>query len=149
MKPAISLALIITVVTSIQAMKLNFTDCGSYLGEIHSLEVNPCTSDPCVLKRGDNMTSVISFTPHEQVSAAKIDINAIIAGSPIHVHIPNPNACDGHGLKCPLEKGKKVELVVSQVIRRSAPPGRYRIRTELKEQYGIDVFCDEIRIHLT
>ncbi|KXJ25184.1 Epididymal secretory protein E1 [Exaiptasia diaphana] len=151
MKPAISLALVVIIaaVTSIQAMKLKFKDCGSQVGEIVSLDVTPCTSDPCSLKRGGtNATVTINFKPHEQVTQSKIYVYAIIGIIPIPLPIPNPDACTGHGLTCPLASGKDVELVVKQSIDSTFPAGKVTVKAELKDQVQNNVLCGEVTLTL-
>lgn len=150
MKPAISLLLIAIIAsTSIQAMNLSFKDCGSQVGEIVSLDVTPCTSDPCSLKRGGtNATVTITFKPHEQVTQAKIYVYAIIGIIPIPLPLPNPDACNGHGMTCPLTSGNAAELIVKQSIDSTFPDGKITVKAELKDQVQNNVLCGEVTLTL-
>lgn len=35
---------------------------GSVSGSINTLDLSPCDSDPCVLKKGNNYTATVNFT---------------------------------------------------------------------------------------
>ncbi|KXJ25134.1 Protein NPC2-like [Exaiptasia diaphana] len=151
MKPAIRLALVVIIatVTSIQAMKLKFTDCGSKVGKLVSVDVDQCTSDdPCSLKRGTNVTSTATMIPLEEVTQATIYMHATVSGITIPIDIPNPNACSGHGLSCPLKSGETVELSMVLEVEAKFPRGKVILKTELKDQAKNDIFCNSIPFNL-
>ena len=41
---------------------MNFVS-GSVMGKIETVDVNPCPSEPCQLKRNTNVTITLDFTP--------------------------------------------------------------------------------------
>lgn len=153
MNPSLTLTIVFLVaimaLSPSQAMKLKFKDCGSRVGEIVSLDVTPCTTDPCVIKRGGtNATVTVTFKPHEQVTSAKIYAFAIFGIIPVPLPLPNPDACSGHGLTCPLKSGQVQELVIAHSIDSTFPQGKVTVKAELKDQERNNIVCGEVTLTL-
>lgn len=125
--------------TSVYSKRVSYKNCSSQkqLGETIYMDVTPCDEDPCILKAGDNATITISFKPYETVTSAKLFAYADDYPLPI----PKPNACDGHGLACPLKVNTPVNLVFSQEIREYYPSGTYTLEAGLKDQNGVIIIC--------
>lgn len=89
-----------------KAQKVNFKDCGSQVGKIEKLEVFPCTSFPCALKKGHSYTINITFVPTESTDICSAKVYGIIDGIKVPFPIGQPDGCKNSGLTCPLQSGK-------------------------------------------
>nr|XP_058954984.1 NPC intracellular cholesterol transporter 2-like [Pocillopora verrucosa] len=142
--------LLVSLLAVVSCKKISYQKCPSTkeLGEIVSIDVTPCEEEPCVLKKGSNETVTITFIPHEVVTGAKIYAYAI--KGPIHVRlpVPNPNACQDHGLSCPLKSGVQVEFVLVEFVSPSVPSGDVKLEAQIKDQDGKSLICGIVKLHI-
>lgn len=117
-------------------------------GEINAIDVSPCDEDPCVLKRGGNTTVTINFTPHEAVTASKIFAWAFFGLLPVALPVPSSDACQGHGLTCPLKSEVQVELVYAMFISEDLPSGSLKLDAGLKDQNDKSIICGKVALEL-
>ena len=104
------------------------------LGEITSIDVKPCDQDPCILKLGSNETVTVNFIPHEVVTSAEINAYAIFGSDRIPLPVPDRDACQGHGLTCPLKSDVPVEFMYTIYLSPDFPSG---IKLQLKVEFII------------
>ena len=117
-------------------------------GEMTAIDVSPWDEDPCVLKRGVNTTVTINFTPHEDVTASKIYAWVFFGLEPVAVPVPSSDACQGHGLTCPLKSGVQVELVYTIFISELFPSGSLKLDGGLSDQNSKSVICGKVALEL-
>lgn len=127
---------------------VSFTDCGSKESKVVSLDVTPCDSDPCVFKKGVNVTVSLEFIPTEEITSAKISLYAIFGLIPIPLPLPNPNACEGYDLVCPLKPNVQDKFVLTQEIAESFPSGSFKIKAEVKDQNSNEALCFEFPVKI-
>ena len=130
-------------VSAVNSKKVRFQHCASQEehGEVTSVDVTPCDDDPCVFKPDTNETVAVSFIPHEVVTKAKILAYAIKWGMRFPLPLPNPNACQGYGMTCPLKSGVPVKLAFTQEVSGYYPSGSYQLETVLTDQNGNTIIC--------
>ncbi|XP_070579236.1 NPC intracellular cholesterol transporter 2 homolog a-like [Ptychodera flava] len=116
----------------------------SAVGKIKSVDVDPCPQEPCVLKKGTNVTVHIDFTAGENITAVKASVHGIIAEVPIPFPLKNPDGCKDSGLKCPLEAGKEFVYFSTIQVLQSYPAIKLVIKWELVDQNGKDIACLEV-----
>ncbi|KRZ04946.1 Actin-related protein 2 [Trichinella zimbabwensis] len=139
---------------------INFTDCGDnscyffviahILGSqstIESVSVSPC-DDPtvCIVKRGDIISTNVTFVPHKRISRLTLKSYAKINKISFTVAVPDYNGCKDHGLKCPLNPEVSVTYQRNVTIAASTPLVTAVLRSQLKDQNNWDVFCIESKI---
>lgn len=151
MKGALFFVAFLLVATTVSSKTISYGKCTApdttpENGEISSIDVTPCDEDPCVLKKGGNTTVTINFIPHEVVTAAKIYAWAFIGFLPAPVPVPNPDACTGHGLTCPLKSGAQVELVYTMFISDDLPSGSLKLDVGLKDQDDKSIICGKVSL---
>lgn len=145
------LALLLTVAT-VFSKQISFQNCpdSQEHGEITSIDLTPCDQDPCVLKMGNNETVTINFIPHEVVTAATINAYAIFGtGEEIPLPVPDPDACEAHGLSCPLKSGVQVEFVYTIYLSPDFPSGiALKLKVDFRDQNDASLICGIVNLQL-
>ncbi|EDV27931.1 expressed hypothetical protein [Trichoplax adhaerens] len=142
---ASSFLFIILVISSCYALdNVRYRDCGSQVGKVKSLSINPCTSQPCILKRGTNVTVTINFSPSESIKKIQAVVFGVLEGVPIPFPLPNPNGCSNSGVKCPLEKSAMYKYHSIIPVKKIYPAVTLIVRWELKNSAGKKVVCLDI-----
>ena len=113
-----------------------------------ALDLTPCDSDPCVFKKGVNVTVSLDFIPTEEITSAKISVYAYLGILPIPLPLPNPNACEGYNLVCPLKPNVQDKFELIQEIASSFPSGSFKIKVEVKDQNSNEALCYEFPIKI-
>ncbi|KRX58774.1 Actin-related protein 2 [Trichinella sp. T9] len=141
---------------------------------IESVSVSPC-DDPtvCIVKRGDVISTNVTFVPHKRISRLILKSYAKINKISFNVAVPDYNGCKDHGLKCPLNPEVSVTYQRNVTIAASTPLVCIRLliclyfhfitkkttplmiffeqvtavlKSQLKDQNNLDVFCIESKI---
>lgn len=126
-----------------EAMPVKFGNCTDITEHISGItvDVTPCSTVPCVFKKGTNVTCTISFTPTELVSNGTLKVTGKLGPVKVPFPLPNPNACSDHGLTCPLKSGVPVKLTITLPVKSEYPSVTVVAQFELKDQGNNDVFC--------
>ena len=90
----------------------------------------------------------INFTPHEDVTTSKIFVWVFIGFEPVAVSVPSSDACQGHGLTCPLKSGVQVEFVYGMYISEDIPSGSFKLDAGLKDQNDKSIICGKVALEL-
>ncbi|KAL1442005.1 hypothetical protein MTO96_001003 [Rhipicephalus appendiculatus] len=87
-----------------QSQNITYEDCGSN-AQLLSVVMEPCDSDPCVLKRKHTAAIRYSLISDQDSDSATIDARMKLFG--INVRVPGieRNLCKG-AVECPVFKGK-------------------------------------------
>lgn len=117
------------------------TDCGSKKGKFDKISLSCSGDSECILKRNQNVTINIQFTPSEDVTSVTSVVHGIIEGLPVPFPIPNPNACVNSGLQCPLNKGKQYNYSAVFFVKRSYPKVRVHVKWEMRDDNKEDIIC--------
>ena len=131
------------------AKSVNFTDCGSEVGKLVSVDISPCDSEPCVLKIGTTVSVTITLIPHEQVTSGLVEATAVIDGVNLPVPVPNPDPCQGYGMSCPLAGGKQQEMALKQYIEESFPAVKLQLIVDILDQSNKKVFCGQLDLQIS
>lgn len=155
MNAALSFVAFLLAVVTVSCKKISYENCTSTeVGEITAIDITPCDPDlrassaACVLKKGGNETITITFTPNEVVTAAKLYAYVIFGFVPVPLPLPDSNACEGHGLTCPLKSGVQVEFVYRIYISPDFPSDALKIKAEIKDQDGKSVICGIVSLKI-
>ena len=148
MRALISFLVLLLAVASVISKQISFQNCteSRELGEITSIDLTPCEQDPCILKLGSNETVTINFTPHEVVTSAEINAYAIFGSERIPLPVPERDACQGHGLTCPLKSGVPVEFVYTISLSPDFPSGiKLQLKVEFMDQDNNSLICGIVK----
>ena len=153
MKAALFLVAFLLAVAVVSSKKISYRKCTAPdtspdHGEISKIDVSPCDEEPCVLKKGGNVTVTINFIPHEVVSAAKVYAWAFFGFGPVSLPVPSPDACTGHGLTCPLKSGVAVEFVYNWFVTEDLPSGSLKLDAGLKDQDDKSIICGKVSLEI-
>ncbi|XP_074633267.1 NPC intracellular cholesterol transporter 2-like [Acropora palmata] len=88
---------------------------------VGSLDINPCSEEPCIFHKGSTVSVTVVFTPLEEVKSGELSVDAIAFGHRLPM-VRKENICEGHGVTCPLEKGKKQTFTINQKVEMYYPP---------------------------
>ena len=113
-----------------------------------ALDVTPCDFDPCVLKKGVNVTVSLDFIPSEEITSAKISVYLYIGFLPVPVPLTNPNAREGYNLVCPLKPNVQDKFVLFIQENASPFPSVHfdEIKVEVKDQNDNKALCFEFPV---
>lgn len=153
MRAALFLVAILLAVATVSSKSISYGNCTApgttpENGEISAIDVIPCDEDPCVLKRGGNTTVTINFIPHEAVTASKVYAWVFLGFEPFALPVPSSDACQGHGLTCPLKSGSQVEFVYAMFISEDFPTGSLKLDAGLNDQNGKSIICGKVALEL-
>ncbi|KXJ29862.1 NPC intracellular cholesterol transporter 2 [Exaiptasia diaphana] len=125
---------------------VKFTDCsaGKGQGELQQLEITPCPSQPCELKKGTEVSVKATFIPHENVTDAESSVHGKVMGFWVPFPLPNAHACKDSGVKCPLVAGSKYEYSSTLDIKSAYPAISVVVKWQLQDGKGQDLYCFEV-----
>ncbi|XP_060577292.1 NPC intracellular cholesterol transporter 2-like [Ruditapes philippinarum] len=126
------------VATSFAVTLTRYTDCGSK-ADIHSIVLEPCNSEPCIIHQLQNYTTHIRFTPKVTHQNANNFATGIIAGVPTPFAVSPKNAC-GNGLTCPIQAGLQ-QTYTATVQCPITTPLRIAAKWEVKDENNEDIIC--------
>ncbi|XP_032237192.2 NPC intracellular cholesterol transporter 2 [Nematostella vectensis] len=129
--------------SSTQGRKISFKACESPAGKLVELDLEPCEEEPCTFHKGSNETCKATFVPNELVSSATIEVFGIIGGVQVPFPLKNPNVCENHGVKCPINAGDSATLDLNIYVSNLYPSLKLIIKFELKGGDNKLVFCGE------
>ena len=119
----------------------NCTDVTAAEGELISVDLTPCPSEPCVFHRGTNVTATIKFSPDSMVTDGTLEVFGIVAGIKTPFPLDNPDACKNHGLVCPLKSGVTYSLEITLPIKPYYPTIQLVAEMAFKLPDGKYLFC--------
>ncbi|VDP87104.1 unnamed protein product [Echinostoma caproni] len=126
-----------------------FKDCGSALGSIHTLDIEPCDTTPCTLYKGENATIRIKFDSKKRVDQATVAVHGIIAHIPVPFPLDDSNVCHFVQPSCPLIPDQGPYTYEFKLfVQHQFPSIRLVIRWEFKTTDSEDVICAEFPAQL-
>ncbi|XP_049519902.1 mite group 2 allergen-like Ixo r 2 isoform X2 [Dermacentor silvarum] len=114
-----------------------YEDCGS-TAEIVSLQVEPCDSDPCVMKRGTAARIYFELVSDQDSDTAVLEATTKVFNVPLPVPGIETNMCNGV-VKCPIKKGNTYKGIFTMPIPSFAPAGKSPLTIKLKGDKGVSL----------
>ncbi|CAG2111596.1 unnamed protein product [Medioppia subpectinata] len=127
------------LVAFVSAKGLPYKDCAHH--EVTDFEITGCTTNPCTLHKGSNITVTVEFVANQDSATAELDLIAKIGELELPIPAPDKNAC--HFMKCPLKKGETHKLVYPATIPAAAPTIEADVTAKLKGEHG-DLVCGTV-----
>nr|CDJ55915.1 Niemann-Pick C 2 Like [Anemonia viridis] len=140
------IACMLYVLSLAGAEVVDFDDCsgGKGKGEIEKLEIIPCPTQPCQLKKGSKVQIKVTFVPHEDLTEATSVVHGEIGGFPVPFPLPNSNCCKDSGLTCPLKAGQKYVYTSALDVKSEYPAIKVVVKWEMQDKDNNDVFCFKV-----
>ncbi|VDI08244.1 Niemann-Pick C2 protein [Mytilus galloprovincialis] len=119
----------------------NYRDCGSRDGLVKSIDISPCTAEPCKLKRGTNVTVAITFTSKVDTTRVTTSVHGILGFIPIpFVGIPKDACANNNVDHCPIVNGETIVYSNQIYVNPVYPLLRVTVEFEVKDDHH-DMVC--------
>ena len=140
--------LFISLLVGCQSINVKYRDCGSQVGIIQSVSINPCTSDPCELQKGQTYEINVNFTSSEVSSTIHAQVYGTVYGVTVPFPLPQPNGCLDSGIDCPTKAGAQYSYKSSLPISYSYPSVSVLVQWELLDHAsgGNKFICSQFQI---
>uniref|UniRef100_A0A131YY38 Niemann-Pick C2 protein n=1 Tax=Rhipicephalus appendiculatus TaxID=34631 RepID=A0A131YY38_RHIAP len=89
--------------TTAQVRNISFKNCG---GTVKSVFIEPCSSEPCAIKRGDTARINMAFTSNQHSPTLMVGISAVLEDD-LELRLPSTDkdGCRRRGIRCPIQQG--------------------------------------------
>ncbi|KAI5767773.1 unnamed protein product [Gulo gulo] len=139
--------LLLALGASALAEPVHFKDCGSGVGVIKELNVNPCPTQPCKLHKGQSYSVNVTFTSNILSQSSKAVVHGIVLGVPVPFPIPEADGCKS-GINCPIQKDKTYSYLNKLPVKNEYPSIKLVVQWELLGDKGQHLFCWEIPVQI-
>ncbi|KAK7903894.1 hypothetical protein WMY93_016501 [Mugilogobius chulae] len=147
MDPWKSFFIVLSVIGFTCAETVKFVDCGSAVGKVSTVNVTPCPTQPCQLKKGDNYSVNVTFVSTVETQKSTAVVHGIVAGVPIPFPIPISDGCES-GIKCPIQTEQTYNYVATLPVKSEYPCLKVVVEWELKDDGSKDLFCIKFPIEI-
>ncbi|KAI4879090.1 hypothetical protein NFI96_014428 [Prochilodus magdalenae] len=139
--------LVLPLLAFAQAEQVKFVDCGSVVGKVSEVDIVPCPSQPCQLKKGQSYSVNVTFTSVVDSQTSKAVVHGVIAGVPVPFPIPNDDGCKC-GIQCPIQKTKMYSYVTELPVKAEYPSMKLVVEWELHDDSNQDLFCIKFPVQI-
>ncbi|CAL8272608.1 unnamed protein product [Merluccius merluccius] len=129
------------------AEPVKYVDCGSAVGKVSMVDINPCPRQPCQLRKGQSYSVNVTFSSAVESQTSKAIVHGVIAGVPIPFAIPVQDGCKS-GIACPIEKESNYHYVNELPVKEIYPSIKLVVEWELRDDDGKDLFCIEFPVQI-
>ncbi|XP_036398568.1 NPC intracellular cholesterol transporter 2-like [Megalops cyprinoides] len=130
------------------AEPVKYIDCGSEVGKVFSVDIQPCPKQPCELRKGESYAVNVTFNSAVESQTSKAVVHGVIAGVPIPFPIPVEDGCKS-GIVCPIQKEKSYSYVNQLPVKPEYPSIKLVVEWELKDDSSKDLFCIKFPVQIT
>jgi hypothetical protein len=117
-------------------------------GQVNEVRATGCEDDkqPCRIRRGSSPRLEVDFVSPFQARFVRADVRGKLEGTErLPVYIPwagmHRNACDGHGLTCPLKRNSKYTYHYEMPVGSSTPTFKTEYTWRLSNAWGFTIAC--------
>ncbi|XP_030299344.1 NPC intracellular cholesterol transporter 2 [Sparus aurata] len=129
------------------ATPVKFIDCGSTSGKVSVVDIDPCASQPCQLRKGQSYSVNVTFNSAVESQTSKALVHGIIAGVPIPFPIPKDDGCQS-GIQCPIQKQQSYHYLNSLPVKTEYPAIKLTVEWELRDDDKKDLFCIKFPVQI-
>ncbi|KAM9340995.1 NPC intracellular cholesterol transporter 2-like [Symphorus nematophorus] len=126
---------------------VKFLDCGSTVGKVAVVDINPCASLPCQLHKGQSYSVNVTFSSAVESKTSTAVVHGIIAGVPVPFPIPIEDGCKS-GIQCPIQMQKNYHYLNSLPVKSEYPAIKLVVKWELRDDNKKDLFCIEFPVQI-
>ncbi|KAJ8288828.1 hypothetical protein COCON_G00014870 [Conger conger] len=130
------------------AEPVKYHDCGSTEGKVSIVDIDPCPTQPCELKKGESYSVNVTFISDDESQKSTAVVHGVIAGLPIPFPIPVADGCKS-GITCPIQKGTTYSYVNQLPVKAEYPSIRLVVKWELMDDLKRDLFCILFPVKIT
>ncbi|XP_077509880.1 mite group 2 allergen-like Ixo r 2 [Amblyomma americanum] len=120
-----------------------YEDCGSQ-AKILSAQIEPCDSDPCVIKRGKTTKIHFSLISDQDSQRAKLDAKFQLFGLMLPIPGLERDLCKS-SIQCPLARGQTYSGVIEVAVPRLVPNMESTVQFGIIGDKGV-VVCAKTKI---
>ncbi|XP_033734696.1 NPC intracellular cholesterol transporter 2-like [Pecten maximus] len=131
----------VTLLAICTSEPIEFKTCAKAPKTIESVDLKPCSKQPCQFKHGMNVTVTVNFTAPTNSAQVTSEIYGIVMGIPVKFAMPNSNGCKDSGLQCPLTSSTKYSYVQFFAVIPTYPLISLDVQWDLKDENGNYMFC--------
>ncbi|XP_041070373.1 NPC intracellular cholesterol transporter 2-like [Carcharodon carcharias] len=141
------LAALLALGTLCGAEPVKFRDCGSTVGKVLIVDITPCPSIPCILRKGQSYAVNVTFTSKTSSQTSVAEVHGILGGIPIPFNIPDADGCKS-GIRCPIRNNQNYHYINSLPVKSEYPSIKVVVEWELKDENGKNLFCWRIPVQI-
>ncbi|KAM6960884.1 NPC intracellular cholesterol transporter 2-like [Aplochiton taeniatus] len=119
---------------------VKFADCGSTVGKVSLVDIQPCPSQPCKLQKGQSYAVNVTFNSIVESKTSTAVVHGVVAGIPIPFPIPVEDGCKS-GIACPIMSQKSYHYVNQLPVKAEYPAIKLVVEWELRDDSSKDLFC--------
>ncbi|KAF4102506.1 NPC intracellular cholesterol transporter 2 [Onychostoma macrolepis] len=129
------------------AEHVKFADCGSVEGKVSVVDIQPCPSQPCQLRKGQSYTVNVTFTSSVASQTSTAVVHGVVAGVPVPFPIPQSDGCKS-GIQCPIVPQKTYSYVNQLPVKNEYPAIKLVVEWELRDDPSKDLFCIKFPVQI-
>ncbi|XP_041669458.1 NPC intracellular cholesterol transporter 2-like [Cheilinus undulatus] len=126
---------------------VKFKDCGSTSASVSLVDITPCPTQPCQLKRGGSYSVNVTFSSGVKSDTSTAVVHGVIAGVPVPFPIPNEDGCKS-GIQCPIQPQQLYHYVNTLPVKTEYPAIKLVVKWELRDDNKKDLFCIEFPVQI-
>ncbi|XP_015784647.1 NPC intracellular cholesterol transporter 2 homolog a [Tetranychus urticae] len=134
-------------------IKLKFSSCDLQGGKTHELRIDGCKDnvDPCVLVRGKTAHIEVDFVAPFDSNYVYADVSRQSSTLPISLPLPflDRDACNNHGLNCPLKKGQNYTYIYDFYVDPLLPSVKGVYHFTLTTFWGYSIGCISVPLEVS
>ncbi|XP_055496109.1 NPC intracellular cholesterol transporter 2-like [Leucoraja erinacea] len=142
----LAVGLLLLALCSAQPVK--FKDCGSTTGKIIIVDITPCPSLPCILRKGQSYAVNVTFASKTSSQRIVAAVFGIMSGIPIPFNVPNSDGCKS-GIQCPIRNNQIYHYLNYLPVKMQYPSVKLVVEWELKDELDRDLFCWRIPVQIS
>ena len=139
---------ILVTINSFLAAPTVYKDCGSVKGKVLSVDISPCTTQPCQLKKGTKPQITIAYQSLEQVSSGTASVHGKLGPISVPFPLPDEDLCKFSTPPCPIAANSNSTYSNSIEVLSSYPSLRVTVRWELLDSQSNDLVCVEMPVSI-
>lgn len=144
---AASIIVLFSLIALTCAEPVKFVDCGSDVGKVVIVDIQPCPKQPCELHKGQAYAVNVTFNSAVESQTSKAIVHGVIAGVPIPFPIPIEDGCKS-GIECPIQKAQSYHYVTQLPVKSEYPSIKLVVEWELRDDTGKDLFCIKFPVQI-
>ncbi|XP_060118659.1 NPC intracellular cholesterol transporter 2 [Heteronotia binoei] len=145
---ALTLTLLLAAGCAVIAEPVNFLDCGSKDGNIKEVNVSPCPTQPCELRKGDFYTINVTFSSKVDSQGSQAKVYGEVLHVPIPFPLDQPDGCKC-GIQCPIQTGHSYNYLNRLPVKTEYPSLKLVVKWELLDDQDQMLFCWMIPVQIT
>ncbi|XP_029836580.3 mite group 2 allergen Tyr p 2-like [Ixodes scapularis] len=133
------------MVAAAEFRAIAFRSCG---GDVTHVRVQPCTHEPCSIKRGETVLIEVPFRANQDSDKLASKISAQLGDLELPLPSLKKDGCREQGIRCPLEKNEKYVFRYQLETKPFYPKLNTTAKLSLTGAKGV-VFCVTFPVNLT